>query len=645
MALDAVRATATLVDNATPAAARVMSSVGQVSNGYRLMSESVRANGDVLRSWSAVATQSTAKVAAATAAQNKSDGGAKNPFDVATKGADKFISKKSAIKDVLAGSMASSVSAVKDVGGPLGFVAGEIQSVAGTIGRLGPAGAAAAYGLKAIVYAATAGAVALLAMAAAAVMVISARSQLLATFGALSFGATGGAKTLAIVEKLGTQLPQSTAKIAEWATELQKTGFQGRALESALKAVAAAEALMGASGAAAAQGLLNSLGKGGAEAASLIMKIKANLPEAREMLASMGLRIEDIAGALGMTLPQFRAAKLSAKQMAEAVEKALARKAAGPLADLMLTFPSILGKAKEGMLSLFDKLGPAVKPFMGAVKKLFGEFSKGGSVITFLKPIVTSVMTTLFTWGAKAVGVVRSIVVWLASAGKAGGFFSGAIAVMKIGWASLVGIFKVVSVALRPVIGLLKMIFSNAMVLSGIKTIFTVIAAVVTGLVVAFVGIVAVMSTVIGFFGGLVGALAGIPAAMAGLASSIINGLIGGITGGAGGFISSLMAMASSGLAAFKGVFGIASPSKVMAEMGGHVAGGAEQGIDDGSAKVQKSMDSMMTPKGAPAGKGAKGGAGVVNDFRGSTFTGCTEADVDQWMNAWWSRKNSEAMA
>ncbi|NLR72856.1 phage tail tape measure protein [Novosphingobium sp. ERN07] len=56
-----------------------------------------------------------------------------------------------------------------------------------------------------------------------------------------------------------------------------------------------------------------------------------------------------------------------------------------------------------------------------------------------------------------------------------------------------------------------------------------------------------------------------------------------------------LVQMAKNGITAFKNYLGIKSPSRLMMQMGGHVATGLAQGIDGGSGKPQRAMGRMAT--------------------------------------------------
>jgi hypothetical protein len=77
-----------------------------------------------------------------------------------------------------------------------------------------------------------------------------------------------------------------------------------------------------------------------------------------------------------------------------------------------------------------------------------------------------------------------------------------------------------------------------------------------------------------------------------------------------------LVQMARNGITAFKNYLGIKSPSRLMMQMGGHVATGLAQGIDAVSGKPQRAM-SQMAAGVAKAGAVsltpmAAGGSGVV---------------------------------
>jgi hypothetical protein len=541
---------------------------------------------------------------------------------------DKLIGKKAAIKDVLGGQLGNVASAAQAAGGPIGALAGKIQGLAGIAGKVPPQVAAIIVAITAIVGVATAAAVTLLKLGEAAISIVQERSGLLAVFGAISGGATGGAKTLGIVDQMAKRLPFARAQIEGWAKDLLKVGLQGRDLENAMNAVASATAIMGESGGKAAQDLISKLALGGYEAAALVMKLKSGLPESKAMLAEMGLRVEDLAAAVGMTVQQFKRARLSARQMAEAVEKALVKKGAGPLGELAMTWPVLMAKLKEGFSSLFEKLGGPVKAFMKAVKDMFSQFGRGTPTMKFFQGVVTKVFTYLFGLATKAVKFLssgfRQIVPAIQAVGK---FFEPVGAIGKAVFGAIAAIVKFAYGQLKPWIGLLKMIFTNAMVLKGIKSVFVLIAAAIGVVIVVITALAAAIGVVIGIAAGFVGAIVGLVSGIFGAlvslgegassaASEFINGLIGGITGGASGVIAAVTALAQGAISAVKGILGIASPSKVMAKMGGFAAEGMAGGLDKGAAGVSDSAAQLGAGAAGGAAKGvagAKGGKGSIH--------------------------------
>lgn len=549
-----------------------------------------------------------------------------------------------------AGPLSAVGNAVASVGAKASEALGPTGSVGKALGALGPEGEAAAAALQVVTAALTATIGALLAFGQAAIQVTQQRSALLATFAALGGGQAAGASTLAMVQKLGTSLPFATSQIAAWARSLEAAGVQGKDLEGAIRAVAAAQALMGDSGAAATQNLIKRLAEGGEAAKGLMKQLQAGGPRSSKLLAEMGLQTRDLAAAMGMTEAQFKRSTISAEQMQKAIEKALQKKGAGPLGELGLTFPALVQKVREGFLSLFDALGPAVKPFMQAIKSLFGEFSKGGGAINALKPIVTSVMTTLFAWATRAVTAVHAIVTWLLNSGKAGGVFSSAISVLKTTWAALVAIFGAVRAAMTPIIGVLKAIFSNALVLDGIRGMFRGIAIIIGIVVVAFAALTAVVAVVVGVFAAMAGAIGGALAAVAGVifdvvdeivaalsgltdgagsaASGFVDGLVSGIEAGIGSVVGAVAGLASSALSAFTGVFGIKSPSTVMRRHGQKniAEDGLAEGIDRGGDKVD---DAMAGLGGEPPGGGARGKGGAGSKVYNIVFQGKSSEFVD----------------
>lgn len=463
-------------------------------------------------------------------------------------------------------------------------------------------------------------------------------SLLRAQFMALARGGPGaGAAMLGSLQRLAKALPFSEAQVEEWGKALMMAKLQGRDLENAVKAVAGAAALMGDSGAAAAQSLFETLARGGMEASALVQKLKMGLPEAQAQFAQMGLRVEDVAAAMGMTVAQMKTARVSARQMAEAVQKAIAVKAAGPLGEMMLQWPVLIEKVREGFRSLFDKAGKYVKPFMKAAASLFKEFFRGGSVIKFLQPIVTAVFSTLFRWATAGVNAIHAMLKAIQGAGKSGSVFSGAVKVLGVAWKMVRGAVMMAWGALKSLFGILSKILGNAMVLKGLKAVFTAIAVVIAVVVTVIAGLIAAFVVVASAIASVVSLVAGaLSAALGGIvdlvsdaidalsdfasgaydaAADFVGGLVRGIVANAGAVISAVSNLANGAIGAFKSILGIASPSRVMMKMGGFAAEGAAQGVERGADRVEGSASKLG---GAVAGGAAKGIAGGAKGGKGA---------------------------
>lgn len=511
-----------------------------------------------------------------------------------------------------------------------------VNGLADMLGALGPEGKAAAEAIK-MVTAVIFGLVnAMVAGAEAAIAITQERDKLKSTFDALSKGGKGGQATVDMLDKLAQKLPFTTQQLGEMAKGLAAAGLQGKDLEEGVKAIAAATALMGEQGGKAAEEFIKKLAVGGEGATQFMKAIQSGSGEATKMLSDMGLRIEDVASAAGMTVDQFKKAKMSAADMQKAMEKALQKKGKGPLEDMALTFPVMIAKLKEGFFSLFEKLGPAVKPFMKAIKELFGLFGKGGGIMGGLQGVVTKVFTVIFGWATRVVGAVKEVIQGFMGAGKSGSTFNKIGEGIKTLWNSLKAVFGTLVTALTPVIGALKAIFANAMVLNGIKTIFKVIAVVIGVVIVVIAAVVAafiflaatITAAIAATYGavlGLVGviadfasqaidALSGWASGAMAAASNFISGLVDGITGGAGAVIAAITGIASGAVGAFKAALGIASPSKVMMQMGDHTTSGLAGGIENGTdavAEASKGMGAAVTDGASDGASGGKGkGAG-----------------------------------
>ncbi len=159
-------------------------------------------------------------------------------------------------------------------------------------------------------------------------------------------------------------------------------------------------------------------------------------------------------------------------------------------------------------------------------------------------------------------------------------------------------------------------IFSVGMLAVGFALVVSAAVAVVAGIVwlgSAFANLGgSIVSGVIGAFNAVVTWLSTF--SLASIGASIIDGLIAGITGAGGGVLTAITGIASGAVNAAKSLLGIASPSKVFAEIGMQTSAGMTEGVESGTGDVQGSLETMVAPPeaagGAAAAPGSAGGGG-----------------------------------
>lgn len=95
----------------------------------------------------------------------------------------------------------------------------------------------------------------------------------------------------------------------------------------------------------------------------------------------------------------------------------------------------------------------------------------------------------------------------------------------------------------------------------------------------------------------------------------LIKGLADGIASAVGWVIDKVKELCSNALDALKSFFGIASPSKVMRQMGGYIGEGLALGIEDSESVVGDAMDGLMSTASIDDGSVsfAAGGSSTIN--------------------------------
>ena len=556
-------------------------------------------------------------------------GAIKNGFSKAAEGVRAF---GGALESIASGPLPSASSAMSAVGSAMGgALTSGAHTAATALSELGPEGAAAGAALEGLAAVAAATVGVLTTLMGTAIEVSERIALVRESLAGLAGGAAEGAAAGRMISSLADKLPFARSQTQAWAASLLGVGEAGETLAAHVRAIAAAQALTavtGGQGGAAAQKMFTMLAMGGKATETFMKSVHEGGKSASKILAQMGLNIKDLGG-------EAAVAKMNASQFGDAVTKALERRGAGALEEMSNSWPDIMSKARTGFLSLFDGLGPAVKPFMGAVKSLFGEFNKGGVAINILKPIVTTVLSTLFSWGTKALNAIHK------------GFLYVVIGALMA------------YIAMRPAIDAVKRFATSATMLQGLRVILVGVA-IVAGLmalpfilagvaallfVAAVAAVGAAVTYIAGFASQAISALGAWVSGAASAAADFVSGLVQGIAAGAGAVADAVSNLASGALGAFRSVFSMHSPSRVLMEHGeDDMAGAVATGVDKGAPKVDAAMEGLGGGRPSAKGRGKGGGGGdrvFAPQFTNCQFGSLSKADLYDWLEEWWEMQGA----
>jgi hypothetical protein len=276
--------------------------------------------------------------------------------------------------------------------------------------------------------------------------------------------------------------------------------------------------------------------------------IKGELTEQQKIMARAGLIMAqttaaqgDLARTSGSTANQLRASEAAWQNMSLIVGSQLVP----ALTPLIQTFTQIIQK--------FATLSPETRKWIVII----------GGALAVLGPVLVGVASI-----ASAIATLGPIIVGI------GGFFTAALPIIGGAMAAIAGAITLPVLLIGGAIaGLGYLVYANW---ERIKAGFNA-------------GVEAVK--------GVVGAL---PGWLTNIGKMMMEGLLMAINPMA--LAVKLISMAKTGVQAFKNYLGIKSPSRLMMEMGGHVATGLGMGLDQGRGQPVRAMGRMA---GAVAGVGA----------------------------------------
>jgi hypothetical protein len=380
------------------------------------------------------------------------------------------------------------------------------------------------------------------------------------------------------IRRISDEIGISEQKAQSLGLSLLDAGVSQAALGDTIKSIATLEKVRGEQAAGKLQELIKK------SAASGAFKLEG------ESLVGTGLAAADVIGELAKKMgksnaeveAQIKAGKISAADGIAALNTALTAKLGDPKG--LTSFGDAISKVGEMFTRLFEQVDPA--PLVGAIREIASWLDTSTPAGQALAFILTNVFQGLFN----AAQVVLPYV--------------------KIAFLELVIVALKIYIALKPAIKAfdemavaLGAVGGGGQILRGLID-FWASGLILTAQIITFV--VQQFAALVAMATGAWTALKGIFSAEGalGLAQSLIQGLVAGIGGGGGLVSQALVSLGQGAISAVKGVLGIASPSKVMAELGGHTAEGFARGAEDGTARAQGALESVTAPPSAGGGSG-----------------------------------------
>ena len=444
----------------------------------------------------------------------------------------------------------------------------------------------------------------------------AARSQAL-LLGAATNSAAGVASLTSITTQLEGKTGLAKAQLDELGLSLARSGLQGKALESAFKALAVESSVMGDSGSSALQSII--------DRAKQTKRLTIGMFD----LKGTGLDKMDVAKALAQQMGisvQAAMAKINAGAVngaagIDAISKAVQDKLGGTAAKQALGFGHQMTKLSDDLAGLFS--GINLEGFLTGLQdvlKMFGQDQVEGRA---LKQLVTDLLQPFFDSAAKGMPTVREVfqqaIIWALKAEVA--FLQLRLYLRDVFGADVLAPANVLKATLI-VIGVIVGVIALAFTLLGI--------AIVAALAFAFAPLALFVAAVM-YLPGVVSDVADrIGAFFSGIAwpdwssvgSFLVDGLIAGLDPSR--LITAVVGLAGSATSALKNALGIHSPSTVWRGAGKYSGEGYAMGLEDSALRVGDATEGMVSiPSDAGAApapassKGAKGGGSTI------TFSNC----------------------
>ena len=414
--------------------------------------------------------------------------------------------------------------------------------------------------------------------AAFAISANEAKGKAVALFDALGEGKTSGTAVVGMLDQLGDSIGQTRANLEPLAKGFETLGITG--IEQ-LKGLTLAAASAGALAEGGGEAFTKLFAKVNA-AAETGSKLKLPFAALEKQLKATGLNISDLAPRMNMTAEQLqaglKAGTVDAQKFGDALTDAATSKGAGPLAKAGASLGNVWSKFLENLNKMFEDID--VGPFLEQVKSLFDIFGQAQPSGQALKSGIGGFFKEVFADATKVVPMIKHFLLDMVIYGLKAYIALKPIAEQIYAFGAAIA----ESGALQPILdGLVDVLEVMGGAIAIIVVAGVGLAAALLGIQIA---IVAAGLAVIGFVVDTVGALGQWIASAGEAASNFVAGLVGGISAGASAVIGAVKGLADGATKGFKDALGIASPSKVMMELGGHTGTGFAMGLDDTTPDV-----------------------------------------------------------
>lgn len=202
-------------------------------------------------------------------------------------------------------------------------------------------------------------------------------------FQALGKGPEAGKRTLDMLNKISTELPQSRDQLGAWTAQLERLGHTDLGdLQQQLRAIASAQALNAEGGAEAYTKLIEKVGN------SIDQHKRIKIDDKLEkQLHAAGLTLGDLDGKLGKVQKTAKGLTVDAETLGHALRETITEKGEGPLEKMGEELGSIKNKAAETFHHFFDEVD--ISPIVAAFKSVIHLGDAGTSTGDALKTGIT----------------------------------------------------------------------------------------------------------------------------------------------------------------------------------------------------------------------------------------------------------------